>query len=164
MRRAEDRRTAPAAQLGDQGVARRPRSRLRRITPPDVLAAVAAGALLGAPARYGVGRLLTAGPGAFPRATFAVNVAGAFALGFVMVLVLERFPPSRYLRPFLATGGLGAFTTYSTFAVETDLLVRDGHVGMAAAYVAATVVAGFVAARAGILAGRGVTRGRRSRP
>lgn len=139
------------------GVVRWARGRL----PADVLAAVAAGGALGAPARYGVGRLIPTG--SFPWATFVVNATGSFALGFVLVLFLERFPPSRRLRPFVATGVLGAFTTYSTFAVETDLLVRDGHPGLAAAYAVATLVAGLAAVRAGMVVGRALPTGRRER-
>lgn len=150
--------TEPATPTGVAGVVRWARARL----PADVLAAVAAGGALGAPARYGVGRLLPAGP--FPWATFAVNATGSFALGFVLVLFLERFPPSRRVRPFVATGVLGAFTTYSSFAVETDLLVRAGRPALAATYAVATIVAGLVAVRVGMAVGRIVPTGRRERP
>lgn len=121
-----------------------------------MLAAIALGGALGAPARYGVAQLIPVPSGRFPWATFWTNVSGSFALGLVLALLLERFPPSRYLRPFVATGFLGAYTTYSTFAVETVLLVRHGHPSLAAAYAGASLVAGFVAAWAGLLAGRGV--------
>lgn len=89
-------------------------------------------------------------PGSFPWATFWTNVSGSFALGVVLALIVDRFPPSRYLRPFVATGFLGAYTTYSTFAVETDVLFKDGHAAVAVAYVAASLVAGFLAVWAGI--------------
>jgi CrcB protein len=72
------------------------------------------------------------------------------ALGIVLVVLVERFPPARYARPFVATGFLGAYTTYSTFAVDTDVLVQHGHVATAAAYVVATMVGGFVAAWLGV--------------
>jgi CrcB protein len=153
MRRAEEVPGRPARAVA--GPARWARGRL----PADVLAAVAAGGALGAPARYAVGRLLSTG--SFPWATFAVNAVGSFALGFVLVLFLERFPPSRRLRPFVATGVLGAFTTYSTFAVETDLLVRAGRLGLAVAYVVATVAVGLAAVRAGMVVGRVIPAGRR---
>ena len=80
-----------------------------------------------------------------------------------MALMLERFPPSRYLRPFVATGFLGAYTTYSTFAVETDLLTRNGHAGIALAYAAASLVGGFLAVWIGLSLGRAVPN-RRRRP
>jgi fluoride exporter len=79
-------------------------------------------------------------------------------LGFALVLLIERFPPSRYARPFFAVGFLGAYTTMSTFMVETALLVRDGRVAIAAMYVAASMVAGFGAVWLGITAGRAVPR------
>jgi CrcB protein len=124
---------------------------------PAVLAAVAAGGALGAPARYGIALAVEVTPGTFPWGTFWINVSGSFALGVVLAVLLARFPADRFVRPFLATGFLGAYTTYSTFAVETDLLVRNGHTGVAVAYVAASVVAGFAAAGAGIGVGRAAT-------
>ena len=126
-----------------------------------VLAAIALGGALGAPARYAVAQLVHVAPGTFPWATFWTNVSGSFALGVVLALVLQRFPPTRYLRPFLATGFLGAYTTYSTFAVETDLLVKDGHAAIGMAYVAASVIGGLIAVWAGIVAARAVPFPRR---
>ncbi len=79
--------------------------------------------------------------------------------------MLERFPPSRCLRPFVATGFLGAYTTYSTFAVETVLLIKDGHRLLAVAYAAASLVGGFAVAWAGIWAARALpVPGRGGRP
>jgi CrcB protein len=122
----------------------------RSRTRPSVLLAVALGATLGAPARYGMAQVIHVAPGTFPWATFVTNVSGSFALGLFMAFVLERFPPSRYLRPFVATGFLGAYTTYSTFAVESDLLVKDGHVAIGLLYAGASLVVGFLAVWAGI--------------
>ena len=125
--------------------------------------AVALGGCLGASARYGISVLVDITPGTFPWGTFWTNMTGSFALGVVLALVFERFPPSRYLRPFVATGFLGAYTTYSTFAVETDLLARNGHVGVAAAYVGASLVGGLTAVWMGLSLGRAVPIRRRSR-
>ena len=119
-----------------------------------MLGAIAVGGALGAPARYGVAQMIHVSPGSFPWATFWTNLSGSFALGLLLALVLERFPPGRYLRPFAATGFLGAYTTYSTFAVETVLLAKDGHVGLAVLYSGASLVGGFVMAWAGAWAGR----------
>lgn len=124
---------------------------------PDVLAAIAAGGALGAPARYGVAQVVHVAPDSFPWATFWTNLTGSFALGLLLIVVLERLPNGRYVRPFLATGFLGAYTTYSTFAVETDLLAKDGHVGIALTYAVASLVAGFAAVWAGIAIGRALT-------
>jgi fluoride exporter len=123
---------------------------------PKVIAAVAFGGALGAPARYGVSRLIPPHPGVFPWATFWTNVSGSLALGFLLVCILERFPPTRYVRPFVATGFLGAYTTFSTFAVDGDLLVRDGHVALALTYWVASIAVGVLAAVAGMALARRV--------
>ena len=139
-----------------------PRSATRtRRAEPSVLAAIALGGALGAPARYGVAQIIHVAANTFPWATFWTNISGSFALGLILVLILERFPPTRYLRPFVATGFLGAYTTYSTFAVETDLLIKDGHAGTGLAYAGASVVAGLAAVWAGIVATRTIPRPRR---
>jgi len=137
----------------------------RRWSRPSlsVPAAVAVGGALGAPARYGISLAVHITPGTFPWGTFWTNISGSFALGLVLAFLLERFPPTRYLRPFVATGFLGAYTTYSTFAVETDLLVHNGHAAVAAAYIAASLVGGFGAVWIGLSAGRAVPV-RRRRP
>lgn len=121
---------------------------------PGVLGAVALGSALGAPARYGVAQLIRVPKDGFPWATFWTNVTGSFALGLLLALLLERFPPSRYARPFIATGFLGAYTTYSTFAVETDTLVKDGRPGTGIAYAVASLGVGLAAVWAGIVAAR----------
>jgi CrcB protein len=118
------------------------------------LGAVALGGALGAPARYEVIRLLPLAAHGFPWATFWTNVSGSFALGLFLTVVVRRYPAPVYLRAFVATGFLGAFTTFSTFAVEADLLVKDGRAGMALTYVALSLVAGVAAAAVGIALGR----------
>ena len=120
----------------------------------DVLAAIAAGGALGAPARFEVAQIIHVAKDTFPWATFWTNVSGSFVLGFLLILVIERFPPTRYLRPFFATGFLGAFTTFSTFAVETDLLIKDGHALLGVVYALGSLMIGFVAVWAGILLAR----------
>ena len=121
-----------------------------------MLAAVAAGGALGAPARYGVAQLVHVAKDTFPWATFWTNISGSFALGLVVLVVVERFPTERYARPFLAIGFLGAFTTFSTFAVETDLLVKDGHAAVGITYAVTSVVAGLLAVWLGMLVARRV--------
>jgi CrcB protein len=130
----------------------------RRRADPSVLGAIALGGALGAPARYGVAQIVHVAKDSFPWATFWTNMSGSFALGLLLSLILTRFPPTRYLRPFIATGFLGAYTTYSTFAVEADLLVKDGHATIGAAYIAASMVTGFVAVWAGIWVARTLPR------
>jgi CrcB protein len=118
-------------------------------TQPDVVAAIAAGGALGAPARYGVAQLIHAGAGGFPWATFWTNVSGSLVLGFILILVIDRFPPTRYVRAFFATGFLGAFTTFSTFSNETIALARVGRPGLALLYVSLSIVGGLGAAAIG---------------
>jgi CrcB protein len=157
----------PDLVVGDEGWSTptpepgRPLTRRRRRKDPRALAAVSLGGALGAPARYGIAQLVSIAPGTFPWGTFWINLSGSLTLGFVLVLVLERFPPTRYLRPFVATGFLGAYTTYSTFAVETDLLIKNGHWAIALAYVAASFATGFLAVWAGMSLARSVPAYRR---
>jgi CrcB protein len=118
-----------------------------------VLAAVAAGGMIGAALRYGVTRWIPIRPGRFPWATFWVNVTGSFVLGVLLIVLLERYPDRRHARPFLATGVLGGFTTMSSYAVDIVVLGRDGHVATAAAYATASMVGALALAAAGVAVG-----------
>jgi fluoride exporter len=121
---------------------------------PGVLAVIAVGGAAGTLARAAVAYGLPAPAHAFPWATLIVNLVGSLAVGLVVVAALERVAPSRYFRPLLATGFCGGLTTFSTFAVETDLLVKADRFGIAAAYVVVSVVGGLVAVRIGMLLAR----------
>lgn len=132
---------------------------------PDVLLAVACGGFLGSLTRYGIGLMLPTPKDDFPWSTYVINVSGAFVLGTLLVLLLERFPPNRYARAFFGSGFLGAYTTFSTYMVETVLLARGGHVSTATAYVLGTLSVGLFASWAGIVLGRRISalgRGRDS--
>jgi CrcB protein len=105
------------------------------------LAAVAAGGALGALARFGV----TNGVGAlfgrvFPWGTLTVNLLGSLAIGALFVLVVQNEAVRREWESVLTVGFLGAFTTFSTFSLETLLLLQGGRIGAALAYTAASVV------------------------
>jgi len=89
----------------------------------DLLAAVAAGGLVGAEARYGVGLLLPHRVGQFPWATVLINASGCVLIGVLMVVLLELTTPHRLARPFLGVGILGGYTTFSTFAMDTEQLI-----------------------------------------
>ncbi len=65
----------------------------------------------------------------FPLATFVVNVSGCFILGLFLTLATERLPVDPRLRLFLATGFVGAYTTFSTFEYETQRLTTTGRWG-----------------------------------
>jgi CrcB protein len=125
---------------------------------PGILLAIALGGMLGTPARYAVGRVVHVSPDSFPWSTFVVNISGSLVLGILLTLILERWPPSRYLRPFAAIGFLGAYTTFSTYTVEAVTLTKDGHAAIALAYVVASVVVGLLAVTAGIFLARLPTR------
>lgn len=122
----------------------------------SAVVAVSAGGVLGGCARYGINQLVPTDAGAFPWATFLVNVSGSFCLALLLVLILDVWPPMRFLRPFLAVGVLGSFTTLSTWMVELDQLLIDGATTLAAAYLAASVFAGVAATCLGLLLGRAV--------
>ena len=117
------------------------------------VAAVAAGGGIGASIRYELAlHLSLVTPPAFPAVTCAINISGAFLLGALMMLILEHWPPTRFVRPFVGIGILGGFTTFSTFVVETDRLLGARLSGVAAAYVGISLVGGFVAVGLGGLA------------
>lgn len=122
-----------------------------------MLAAIAAGGALGGLCRYGLVVLIPVGPNGFPWATFWTNTSGSLLLGILLVVAAKRFPSSRYVRPFFATGVLGAYTTFSTLAVEADLLVAGGEPATAAVYCAASLIAGVTAAWIGMRLGGSLT-------
>ena len=125
------------------------------------VAAVAAGGALGGPARYALEARVTAPAAGYPWATFSANVAGAFVLGLLLVLILDLWPPRRYLRPFLAVGFIGSFTTFSTWMVEVGELVSGGSPLIAVLYLSGSLTAGLAATGLGLLVGRAVARRRR---
>lgn len=121
---------------------------------------VLAGGMLGAPARYGVETLLP-GSGGIPWATFLVNVGGALVLGLLLeslVLAGDDTGSRRRWRLFLGTGFCGAFTTYSSFAVQLVELGRDGRAGVALGYAAASLATGLAATVLGIAAAHAARR------
>jgi len=119
------------------------------------LAAVVAGAGIGGGLRYALGGWIAERWGAsFPWGTFVVNVSGAFLLGIVMALSVERslIPPA--WRLFLGVGILGGYTTFSTLSYESIALVQRGLVAQGALNMFGSAVAGLVAVFAGLLVGR----------
>lgn len=109
------------------------------------VAAIAVGGAGGALLRVALSQEFAGSPGQWPWATFFVNIVGAFLLGYFATRLQERLPLSSYRRPLLGTGFCGALTTFSTMQVEL-LQMLDGHrYGLAAGYVAASVVAGLLA-------------------
>jgi CrcB protein len=85
----------------------------------------------------------------WPWTTFAVNLLGALLLGYFVTRLQERLPLSVYRRPLLGTGFCGAFTTFSTLQVELLKMLDAGRYGLAAGYVAASVVLGYASIHLG---------------
>ncbi len=133
-----------------------PASRWPRLAP-GVLLAVFVGGVLGGLARYGIGRAAPPRTDGFPWDIFAINLSGAFALAVLLVLLLEVFPSSRYARPALGTGFIGAFTTFSSLATATDHLLAHGHPVLAMAYTFGSVFGGLAAALLGLACGRAIS-------
>lgn len=116
---------------------------------------ILAGGAVGALARAGVAKALPHGPGEWPWATFAVNVAGVAVLAWLTTRLSEIVAPTRYWRLLIGTGFCGALTTFSTFQIETITLARDGHVAVALGYAASSLAAGMtLAAVATVIARR----------
>jgi fluoride exporter len=101
-----------------------------------------AGGAAGTLARAGLAEAIPVHPGTWPWATFAVNILGSLLLGWIVVA------RARW-RPLVGTGFCGALTTFSTFQVQIVVLGDDGHVALAAAYLAVSVVVGLGAASVG---------------
>lgn len=113
--------------------------------------AVAIGGAFGATARY----LINGSPLAnfyekFPFPTFFINVSGSFLLGFLLVLLTEKFPISENFRLAVTVGFLGAFTTFSTFELEIFNLIRERNFATAFLYFFLSVLLGFIGVLAGI--------------
>jgi fluoride exporter len=113
---------------------------------------VGAGGSLGAIARFVVARWAdTVVAGRFPLGTFVVNMAGTFLLGLLGGTLAGRLVPhGDDLRLALGVGFLGAFTTFSTFEMETNALLDDGVWTMAVVNVCASLLVGLLALRAGL--------------
>ncbi len=112
----------------------------------DILGVVAAGGALGSAARWALTQVLPREPAGWPLATWVANVSGALLLGALVGFVTQVWRPSRLVRPFWGIGVLGGYTTFSTYALETHLLVLGGQVGSAAAYALVTLAIGIPAA------------------
>jgi len=119
--------------------------------------AIAFAGALGALARYGVGGLILTKTGrTFPWETFAVNMSGSFVLGFLFTVMAEQLTTASWLRAAVTIGFVGAYTTFSTLEYETYRLLENGALGLAAANVLGSVVAGLLAVYLGIVAGRAI--------
>jgi len=122
-----------------------------------VLLAVALGGVLGALARYGLTSAFPVRSGGFDWVVLGVNVSGCFAIGVVMLLSESR-RAKPLLRPFLTTGVLGGFTTFSSYVVGMQRDMVGGAARTALLYGAVSLVAGLAAAAAGLAVARALLR------
>lgn len=123
------------------------------MTPLNLLAVFVGGGA-GATCRYGVGRFIGERyDGAFPLGTFAINVTGCFALGLVTGVIIHAGQQSAFLTALIATGFLGGYTTFSTFALEGAVLYADGSRRIALMSLLAQVALGLAAAALGAAIG-----------
>jgi CrcB protein len=127
-----------------------PRQRAELHKPWAVLPAISIGGAIGALVRYGLTLAVPPAAGAFPWATFGINVLGCLFIGVLMVLVTEVWPKHRLIRPFLGAGALGGFTTFSTYVVDIQRLTDQRAPVVALAYLLGTVITALVAVYAGI--------------
>jgi CrcB protein len=107
------------------------------------LAAIFAGGVIGALARVGVLQIGLGSAPSWPWATFAVNIFGAFLLGYFTTRLQERLPMSAYRRPLLGTGLCGALTTFSTVQVELLRMLDVHRYALAVSYATASVILGY---------------------
>jgi CrcB protein len=111
----------------------------------------------GALARYAIDGLVSRRTGGgFPWGTLSVNVTGSFLLGFLFVLLAERYMVAPWIRSSLLIGFIGAYTTFSTLSLETFRLFEDGAHLLALANGLGSLVAGLLAVYGGIVVGRSI--------
>jgi|APThiThiocy_cv2_1041547.scaffolds.fasta_scaffold30563_4 CrcB protein len=117
----------------------------------QLIAAVALGGAVGSIGRYlagiGVGKLFGSG---FPWGTLIINIAGSFLIGVLVESFALRWNLPQAARVFLTVGICGGFTTFSTFSLESALMIERGELGSAAAYIVGSVAVGVLALFAGL--------------
>ena len=117
--------------------------------------AIAAGGAIGALLRYWVSTAVQSRTtSVFPYGTLTVNVIGSLLIGFLYIWLIERLAVGPAVRAFMLIGVLGAFTTFSTFSIETLNLMESGHLGKALVNMLVSVIVCTGAAGLGVLAAR----------
>lgn len=113
--------------------------------------AIALGGAMGALARYGLGAWISSRWNqSFPLHTFLINISGAFLLGFLNILFIERLTVSPFIRLGIGVGFLGAYTTFSTFGYEVITLLQGGSMLTAALYTLGSLLVGFTGVALGV--------------
>jgi fluoride exporter len=125
-----------------------------------VLAVIALGGMIGASARHELELLWSASPSEWPWATLVTNTSGCFLIGMVMVQVVDVGRAHPLLRPFVGVGVLGGYTTFSTYAVQTQGLWTHGQPDLSVLYLFLTPALAMVAVFAGVVTARALHRTR----
>ena len=123
-----------------------------------VLAAVFLGGCAGGLAREVISTAWPAAHDGFPWATLVINLSGSFLLAALLTMIDGFLPASRYVRPLLASGFCGAFTTFSAVAASSAWLIGQAHVGLAATYLLASLLGALLAAAAGLTSAAALSR------
>lgn len=116
---------------------------------------------MGHPPGTGISVWLPSPAGTFPWSTFTVNLSGCLLIGVLMVRSGAVWSAHRLLRPFLGTGVLGGYTTFSTYTVDAQVLLDGGHVGLGLTYLGATLVCALAAVWVGTFLSRWIATTRR---
>jgi len=112
---------------------------------------IALGGALGALSRYGLGFWISSKWNqGFPLGTFIINITGAFLLGFLNILFIEKLTISPLWRLGIGIGFLGAYTTFSTFSYEVIMLIEGGSLLTAGLYTLLSVIIGFTGVALGV--------------
>lgn len=120
------------------------------------LSLVALGGAIGAALRFlsGVVFMRLTGPTEFPMAVLTINVLGSFLMGVFVIVAAQR--GLTHYSPFVMTGLLGGFTTFSAFSLETITLFERGQIGAAGLYVAVSVGLSLAGLMLGLILARGI--------
>lgn len=114
---------------------------------------IALGGALGAVSRYALGNIISQQLGAsFPYGTLSVNILGSFVIGVLWVWLAQQQWGNPAYKQFLIVGFLGAFTTFSSFSLDSILLLQQERLLAFAGYVSISVIGCLIATIAGILA------------
>lgn len=145
------------------------RSTARYKSSLDLYLAVAVGGAIGASTRYGLSLAVPVDPEGWPTSTFLVNTTGCVVLGAILVIAKELFPDphhslvARRFRPFVVTGVLGGYTTFSTYAVEVRGMLAAGQLRLTLLYSVGSIIIGVLGVAFAMSLGERVARGLRGR-
>lgn len=123
----------------------------------QMILAIAAGGAVGAVLRHFTNNAIlhVLGHG-FPWGIFTANILGSFLMGLLIAAFAHFYEPSQAVKAFLTVGVLGAFTTFSTFSMDSVLMIERGQYGLAALYIGGSLVLGVAALFAGMILVRGM--------